>query len=40
MAQLYGPRFLPSAWLREKAARGEAFYAPAEGASTKEAVPA
>lgn len=40
MAQLYGPRFLPSAWLREKAGRGEAFYAPAEGASTKEAVPA
>ena len=40
MAQLYGPRFLPSAWLREKAAKGEPFYAPAEGASTKEAVPA
>lgn len=40
MAQLYGPRFLPSAWLREKAARSEAFYAPAEDASTKEAVPA
>ena len=26
LAQLYGPRFLPSAWLRDKAARGESFY--------------
>jgi len=27
LAQRYGPRFLPSAWLREKAAKGESFYA-------------
>lgn len=27
LAQRYGPRFAPSAWLREKGARGEAFYA-------------
>jgi 3-hydroxyacyl-CoA dehydrogenase/enoyl-CoA hydratase/3-hydroxybutyryl-CoA epimerase len=26
MAKLYGPRFAPSAWLRARAARGEAFY--------------
>ena len=26
MAQLYGPRFAPSAWLRSRAARGESFY--------------
>ena len=26
LAQAYGPRFLPSAWLRDKAARGESFY--------------
>lgn len=25
-AQKYGPRFLPSAWLRERAAKGQAFY--------------
>lgn len=30
LAQQYGPRFAPSPWLRERAARGEAFYpAPA-----------
>nr|ART38748.1 G502 [uncultured bacterium] len=29
LAQLYGPRFTPSAWLREKAAKGENFYADA-----------
>jgi 3-hydroxyacyl-CoA dehydrogenase/enoyl-CoA hydratase/3-hydroxybutyryl-CoA epimerase len=40
LAQLYGPRFLPSAWLREKAAKGEAFYTPAQASETKEAVPA
>ncbi|MEA1015245.1 3-hydroxyacyl-CoA dehydrogenase NAD-binding domain-containing protein [Sphingosinicella sp. LY1275] len=27
LAQRYGARFLPSPWLREKAARGEGFYA-------------
>ena len=26
LAQLYGPRFAPSAWLRDKAARNERFY--------------
>ena len=26
LAQLYGPRFAPSSWLRDKAARGENFY--------------
>lgn len=26
LAQLYGPRFAPSAWLRDKAARNEPFY--------------
>jgi 3-hydroxyacyl-CoA dehydrogenase/enoyl-CoA hydratase/3-hydroxybutyryl-CoA epimerase len=26
MAGLYGPRFTPSKWLRERAARGESFY--------------
>lgn len=32
LAQLYGSRFAPSDWLREKAARGEGFYpAPTEG---------
>ncbi|MDT0509602.1 3-hydroxyacyl-CoA dehydrogenase NAD-binding domain-containing protein [Novosphingobium sp. MMS21-SN21R] len=30
LAQLYGPRFAPSAWLRAKAAKGEGFY-PAPG---------
>ena len=31
LAQAYGPRFAPSAWLRERAARGEGFYpAPAK----------
>jgi 3-hydroxyacyl-CoA dehydrogenase/enoyl-CoA hydratase/3-hydroxybutyryl-CoA epimerase len=27
LAQRYGPRFMPSAWLREKAVKGESFYA-------------
>lgn len=27
LAQKFGPRFLPSAWLRQKAAAGESFYA-------------
>ncbi|WP_404476600.1 3-hydroxyacyl-CoA dehydrogenase NAD-binding domain-containing protein [Novosphingobium sp. BL-52-GroH] len=40
LAQLYGPRFLPSAWLRDKAARGEAFYTPAQASAIKETVPA
>ena len=32
LAQLYGTRFAPSAWLRAKAAKGEGFYpAPAKG---------
>jgi len=35
LAQLHGPRFAPSAWLRDKAARGEAFY---EGAEAKGSV--
>jgi 3-hydroxyacyl-CoA dehydrogenase/enoyl-CoA hydratase/3-hydroxybutyryl-CoA epimerase len=26
LAQLYGPRFLPSAWLRARATRGQSFY--------------
>lgn len=26
LAQKFGPRFVPSAWLRERAARGQAFY--------------
>ena len=26
MAQCYGPRFLPSSWLRERSARGQGFY--------------
>src|SRR3546814_2731265 len=26
LAQRYGPRFLPSAWLRDKAAKKESFY--------------
>lgn len=29
LAQLYGPRFAPSAWLRARAERGESFYAEA-----------
>jgi 3-hydroxyacyl-CoA dehydrogenase/enoyl-CoA hydratase/3-hydroxybutyryl-CoA epimerase len=40
LAQQYGPRFLPSAWLREKAATGEPFYTPEEAAEIKETVPA
>jgi 3-hydroxyacyl-CoA dehydrogenase/enoyl-CoA hydratase/3-hydroxybutyryl-CoA epimerase len=31
LAQLYGSRFAPSAWLRERAANGVAFYAPPRG---------
>ena len=26
LTQQYGPRFAPSAWLRDRAAKGEAFY--------------
>ncbi|OAN56480.1 3-hydroxyacyl-CoA dehydrogenase [Sphingobium sp. TCM1] len=37
MAQLYGPRFAPSSWLRDKAARGEPFYPAKDVAATKEA---
>jgi 3-hydroxyacyl-CoA dehydrogenase/enoyl-CoA hydratase/3-hydroxybutyryl-CoA epimerase len=34
LTQAYGPRFAPSAWLRDKAARGEGFYpAPAAEAA-------
>ena len=28
LAQLHGPRFAPSAWLKDKAARGERFHPP------------
>ena len=32
LAKLYGSRFAPSAWLRDKANKGEGFYpAPAPG---------
>ena len=37
LAQKYGPRFLPSAWLREKAAKGQSFYGEAAPAGTLEA---
>jgi len=40
LAQLYGPRFLPSAWLRDKAAKGEDFYTPASETRVKEPMPA
>ena len=30
LAQLYGSRFAPSAWLRAKAAKGEGFYPNAQ----------
>ena len=40
LAQRYGPRFLPSAWLREKAASGETFYDTAEQVKVKEPMPA
>ncbi len=40
LAQLYGPRFLPSAWLRAKAAKGEDFYAAAPVEAAKEPEPA
>ena len=36
LAQRYGPRFLPSAWLREKAARGESFYKAADHVEVNE----
>jgi 3-hydroxyacyl-CoA dehydrogenase/enoyl-CoA hydratase/3-hydroxybutyryl-CoA epimerase len=36
LAQLYGPRFLPSAWLRDKAASGASFYAAPESADVLE----
>jgi len=32
LAQAYGSRFAPSQWLRDRAARGEAFYPPAKAA--------
>jgi len=32
LAQQYGERFAPSAWLRERAAKGQAFYPPARAA--------
>ena len=31
LAQLYGARFAPSAWLRDKAAKGETFYPAKKG---------
>lgn len=37
LAQRHGPRFLPSAWLREKAAKGEGFYAASVAAKDLEA---
>ena len=40
LAQTYGPRFLPSAWLRAKADKGEHFYADAEPAPKDELVAA
>ena len=40
LAQLYGPRFLPSAWMREKAAKREAFYADSKPASADDLVAA
>ncbi len=36
LAQLYGPRFLPSAWLRDKAAKGEHFYPGTEAVPASE----
>ena len=35
LAQKHGPRFTPSAWLRDKAARAEAFYPAAPAAPSK-----
>jgi 3-hydroxyacyl-CoA dehydrogenase/enoyl-CoA hydratase/3-hydroxybutyryl-CoA epimerase len=40
LAQKYGPRFLPSAWLRDKAAKGESFYPGAEPAPVEELITA
>ena len=40
LAQKYGPRFLPSAWLRDKAAKGESFYPGSEPAPTEELITA
>ncbi|XJJ61033.1 3-hydroxyacyl-CoA dehydrogenase NAD-binding domain-containing protein [Novosphingobium sp. BL-8A] len=40
LAQRYGPRFLPSAWLREKASRGETFYTAESADEAKEPMPA
>ncbi|MVW54935.1 3-hydroxyacyl-CoA dehydrogenase [Sphingomonas sp. MAH-6] len=40
LAQKYGPRFLPSAWLRDKAAKGESFYPGSEPAPVEELVTA
>lgn len=36
LAQLYGPRFAPSAWLRAKAEKGEGFYPAANQPAAKE----
>jgi 3-hydroxyacyl-CoA dehydrogenase/enoyl-CoA hydratase/3-hydroxybutyryl-CoA epimerase len=36
LAQQYGPRFLPSAWLRDKAAKNESFYADTEAVPANE----
>ncbi|WP_454882563.1 3-hydroxyacyl-CoA dehydrogenase NAD-binding domain-containing protein [Sphingomonas oryzagri] len=40
LAQKYGPRFLPSPWLRDKAAKGESFYPGSEPAPIEELVTA
>ena len=40
LAQKYGPRFLPSPWLRAKADKGEPFYADAQPAPKDELVAA
>ena len=40
LAQKHGPRFLPSAWLRAKAAKGEGFYPAAKAAVAEELTPA
>ena len=40
LAQRYGARFLPSAWLREKASRDESFYAAESADEARETMPA
>jgi 3-hydroxyacyl-CoA dehydrogenase/enoyl-CoA hydratase/3-hydroxybutyryl-CoA epimerase len=40
LAERYGPRFRPSAWLREKASKGESFYQPTDRTEVKESIPA